>query len=470
MSQKTIKIGTVQIPLDSYVIGGTALLGIRESGKTVAAKGIAEQLLDYGVPIVVFDAIGVWRHLKAAGDGPKAKGYQVVVAGGAQPDLTLNPNTAEQIVRAAIKENIPLVIDLYDAKLSKADWRKIVQRCFRVLLYENEGLRHVFLEETAEYAPQKVMDGETYAEVEKFVRMGGNRSLGITLINQRAQEINKAILDLCENVVLMRQRGANAIANLQKWTERLDPETSKRIALDMPNMKAGECWVFTSETDTAEFTKTTLPNSFHPDRRKPQALEGRTIADTKQFVSRMEADLQQLIEEKKANDPAELKKRIRELEKQLQNNVQPIDHAIALAEETAEATAPLVRRIDALESGLADAFKEAEGFYDELKEFANRIASHVNRLRFYESLVDQSYKTITPKVKSVEAIGKPSAEASGSKRVPMAEAGASSSNGELGKGERAILTVLAQYPHGQNRNPSSPDSSSGAFGRRSQVS
>ena len=38
---KEITIGSVGIPLDSYVVGGTALLGIRESGKTYAAKGIA---------------------------------------------------------------------------------------------------------------------------------------------------------------------------------------------------------------------------------------------------------------------------------------------------------------------------------------------------------------------------------------------------------------------------------------------
>ncbi|HUQ52255.1 MAG TPA: hypothetical protein VM692_08525 [Gammaproteobacteria bacterium] len=62
-----------------------------------------------------------------------------------------------------------------------------MQTCFRTLLYENEGMRHIFLEEAAEYCPQKVQDGETDAEVEKLVRMGGNASLAITLINQRAR-------------------------------------------------------------------------------------------------------------------------------------------------------------------------------------------------------------------------------------------------------------------------------------------
>lgn len=468
MKEKSIKIGAVSIPLDSYVIGGTALLGIRESGKTVAAKGIAEQLLEHGVPIVVFDAIGVWRYLKTAGDGANAKGYQVVVAGGKEPDLTLNPNTAEQIVRAAIKENIPLVIDLYDQHLSKADWRRIVQKCFRVLLYENEGLRHVFLEETAEYAPQKVLDGETYAEVEKFVRMGGNRSLGITLINQRAQEVNKAILDLCENVVLFRQRGAKAIENLQKWTERLDPITSKRIASDMPNMKAGECWVFTSESDAPIFTKTTLPNSFHPDRRKPEAVAGRKIADTKQFVQRMESDLLQLIEEKKANDPKELKKQIAELQKQL---AAKMPTAVPDQEAIEKATTPLVRRIDQLELVISESKGMAESLGSVAMDFQDNLLSLTQSCQGLATILRIENMaicdTIPNKHKSVEVIGKPAAAASGSKRVPMTEAGASF-NGELGKGERAILTVLAQYPHGKNRRAlgtlSGYSSSGGSFG------
>lgn len=310
-----INIGTVRIPLDAYAVGGTAILGIRESGKTYTAKGIAEQLLEYRVPIVVFDAIGVWRYIKVPNLAKvNGKGFKVVVAGGKEPDLPLTPENAAEIVRAAIKENIPLVIDLYDKNLSKADWRRIVQTCFRTLLYENAGLRHIFLEEAAEYAPQKVMDGQTYAEVEKVVRMGGNASLGITLINQRSQEVNKAVLDLCENIVLMRQRGPHAIDALQKWTDKLDPDMTKEIIKRMPQMKQGECVIFTGDTEHAQQTKSLPIRSFHPDRRDPGATVVGTSTDTADFVARMTGELAALVEEQKENDPKVLKARIRELQ------------------------------------------------------------------------------------------------------------------------------------------------------------
>src|SRR5438128_12019677 len=61
---KSIHIGNVTVPIVDYAVGASAVLGIRDSGKTVTSKGIAEQLLDNGVPIIVFDAVGKWRWMK----------------------------------------------------------------------------------------------------------------------------------------------------------------------------------------------------------------------------------------------------------------------------------------------------------------------------------------------------------------------------------------------------------------------
>lgn len=318
MPPSTIHIGNVTLPLADFCVARTGILGITRSGKTYAAKGIAEQLMDAGIPILVFDAIGVWRHLKTPGDGAGAKGYPVVVAGGESPDLPLNPHSAAEIVRAAMRENVSLVIDLYDAKLSKADWRRIVASCFRTLLYENKTVRHIFLEEAAEYCPQKIMDGEVYAEVEKLARMGGNKGLGLTLINQRAQELNKAVLELCDNLVLMRQRGSHAIDSLEKWLDRASPDTAKEVAKSLSAMVQGDAWVWTEAADKPVRTRTLPIKSFHPDRRSTGNIEAkRPSVDAGKFVARLSGELSKVIEEARANDPAELKRRIAGLEKQL---------------------------------------------------------------------------------------------------------------------------------------------------------
>ncbi len=73
---KTVNIGKVTVPLVDYAVGASAVLGIRDSGKTVTSKGIAEQLLDNNVPIIVFDAVGKWRWLKVRGPHADGKGYK----------------------------------------------------------------------------------------------------------------------------------------------------------------------------------------------------------------------------------------------------------------------------------------------------------------------------------------------------------------------------------------------------------
>jgi hypothetical protein len=453
---KVIRIGDVSIPLDDYATSGSAVLGIKESGKTVLTKGIAEQLLDFGIPPVIFDAIGVWRHLKTAGEGTRGKGFKVVVAGGKEPDVPLTTGSAAEIVRAAIRENIPLVIDLYDKHLSKADWRRIVQTCFRTLLYENVGVRHIFLEETPEYAPQKVIDGETYAEVEKLVRMGGNASLGITLISQRAQEVNKSVLDLCENVILMRQRGAHAIDNLEKFMDRLAPEQSRGIAKKMPNMKAGECYVFTGTNELAQYTRSEMCRSFHPDRRKPVAIDTtkRTVV-TSDFVTRLSADLAKVIEETKANDPKALRARIAELERGLKSSNDANagaghdeDRAYARGKADGEnhgyergcaaAAASFEKRLTAV----ADACTEAAAAL-------KRVTDGVESVRHYAEVA----RTEQPKTAAVDSNARSIRTPTTPRRAPAAGNGTGKvGGGSLPPGERATLGACIQYPDGLERS------------------
>lgn len=451
--KKFIHVGNATIPIVDYAISGTAILGIRDSGKTYAAKGIVEQLLDADVPPIIVDPIGRWRYLKMAGDDSKhPKGYKIVVAGGEQPDLPLTVQSVAEIVRAAIRENIPLVLDLYDRNLSKADWRRIVQIVFRTLMYENKGVRHIVMEEAAEFVPQKVMDGETYAEVEKVVRMGGNVSLGVTLINQRAQEVNKAVLDLCVNVLLLKQRGAHAIDSLEKQIEKLSPDQVAEVIRSLPKLGAGDGWLFTPDREEPRRIQTGPIRSFHPDRRRPQlsarAVQARTT-DTEDFVSRLAGVLEEVIAETKANDPAQLRRRIAELEKQLK----------APAKAAAPAPAVDVKAIaeKSFREGRALATRECRaGFRELLKGLRVQVNDAVSKTGERMALIEPSDKQV-----SIPAEFFKMEERKGPKRaevVPHAngkttiEWGSASAPGAaLSKGEATILQALITLPGATSR-------------------
>ena len=282
-----------KISIDSieYASQGNAILGIRNSGKSYTATFIAERLMDDNIPFIAFDPIGIWKYLKV---GVKGKGYPVVVAGDGG-DLPLTPSGAVDIVRAAMKENVSLVIDLYSMSLSKADWRQIVEKCIRLLLYENKshGLRHIFIEEAAEFCPQRVPpeQGKVYAEIEKLARMGGNASLGYTLINQRAEEVNKAVLELCDCLFLHRQKGRHSLTALGKWLDIADTSNSKEIINSLPSLEQGECWVWLQGSHAP--VKILIPEktTVHPDRKNPLKITSGIAVDVSKFVDKMNKSL-----------------------------------------------------------------------------------------------------------------------------------------------------------------------------------
>lgn len=281
--------------IDEYAISGNAILGIRDSGKTYAGCEAAEELFDAGIPSICIDPIGKWHSLRVPGAG---KGYPFVVAGGRHGDLPLNRKNAGELVRGAMAGGISLVVDLFSRDMTKADWRYIVQQVMEILLYENEdfGMRHVFIEEAGEFVPQRVMDGAVFSAVEKVVRMGGNSKLGCTLIHQRPADLNKSVLDLCANVVLLRQKGKTTLTDLNKWFALIAEDQAKEIGASLPKLKSGDGWAFIHDLPHPKRFQVPRRNSKHPDRREAARQDGKAAAPraavpATKFVEAMKAKL-----------------------------------------------------------------------------------------------------------------------------------------------------------------------------------
>lgn len=289
---KTI-LGIKKFDILEYAISGNAILGIRDSGKTYAGCEAAEELFDAQIPSICIDPIGKWHSLRVPGKG---KGYPFVVAGGRFGDLPLTRKNCGDLVRGAMADGISLVIDLFSRDMTKTDWRYIVQQTMEILLFENEdfGLRHVFIEEAGEFVPQIVKDGATFSAVEKVVRMGGNSKLGCTLIHQRPADINKSVLELCANIVLLRQQGKNTITDLKKWFVLVAPDKAAEIGASLPDLRSGDGWAFIHDLPDPIRFKVPPRNSKHPDRRESSAKAAgkpRAAVPATEFVEAMKAKL-----------------------------------------------------------------------------------------------------------------------------------------------------------------------------------
>lgn len=260
------------IPVSQFASQANAVLGTRDSGKTYTAMKSAEELMLNNIPITVLDPVGVWKNLRIGVNGNK--GFPVIVAGGDKTaDIILTADNAEDIMRAAMKSGISIVFDFFSPSLSSKNiWKKIVLSVMNVLFYENKsyGLRHIYLEEAAEFVPQMIRPetATVYDAVERMARMGRNSSLGMTIINQRAQQVNKAVLELCSLTFIHKQLGKNALESIKKWLEYLghsEPGTTGKIMSRLPSLQRGECVIIDSNSkDWWSVVNVSAKRTFHP--------------------------------------------------------------------------------------------------------------------------------------------------------------------------------------------------------------
>src|SRR5260221_11937652 len=86
-------------------------LGKTGAGKSSAMRFLVEGLLDDGRPITIIDPKGDWWGIKSAADG-KRPGYPVVIFGGEQPDVPINPHPGPAVAGLGATGNRPSLIDL----------------------------------------------------------------------------------------------------------------------------------------------------------------------------------------------------------------------------------------------------------------------------------------------------------------------------------------------------------------------
>jgi len=227
-----------------------AFLAKRGAGKTYCAADLAEEMLKAKIPIVVVDGIGCWWGLRVGknGEGP---GLPIVVFGGEHGDLPLVPEKAKSIAKAIVEANISAVLDL--SALSKRQSRLIVTDFLDELYRLNRVERHVFIEETDMYAPQRTIGPEMatcLGSVDNFVRRGGNHNLGCTMITQRSAVLNKDILTQSDCLVVLRTLAPQDKKAIQAWVEEQTDEDRRKLAQwydSLKELKNGEAWVWHPE-------------------------------------------------------------------------------------------------------------------------------------------------------------------------------------------------------------------------------
>ncbi|MDA8320423.1 MAG: hypothetical protein M0030_11530 [Actinomycetota bacterium] len=408
----------------SAITQSIALLAVRRAGKSSAAAVMAEEMYAAGLPWVAIDPKGDWWGLRSSGDGT-GPGLPVPIFGGLHGDVPLTPESGHLIADLIADDNLTCILDVSEFGSKSAQMRFLTDLAEG--LFRRHGRdpqpRHLFLEEADDFVPQTVRANQArcVGAWTKLVKQGGSRGLGVTLISQRSAVVNKDALTQVETLIALRTTSPQDRKAISEWVSYHD--VARELVDSLPGLDDGEAWVCSPHwlarhgqpaIRRIRFRqRSTFDSGATPTVE--QARRPATLADidTTVIARRMDA----AADKAAGNDPALLRREIASLQRQL-----------------AEAASRPAERVEV--PVLAP-------------ETVAMLGQAITTLRDITSQIEAVLGRSAPAPARPEPAPQPQrpAPAPAPRREPSPAAGGR----RPGRAERAILTVLAQFPAGRSR-------------------
>lgn len=212
------------LPVESSASMTAAILAKKTSGKTYLAMVMVEEFMASAamqVPVVVLDPMGVWYGLRSTADGLPST-FKFLILGGPHGDL---PITAKDGVCVADVVNavrpVSVVIDMSD--LAPFEQHELAadfgERFFAT---SPRSPLHIVVDEADEFAPQRLNRGSRHHKrcldaMDRLVRRGRNKGIGMTMITQRSAVISKNLLSQVDCLWLLCMVEPNDLKAVDDW-------------------------------------------------------------------------------------------------------------------------------------------------------------------------------------------------------------------------------------------------------------
>lgn len=453
-SANALKIGRgFALPLD-MVTEATAIVATRGAGKSSTGAVYVEEAIAAHVQTAVLDWTGVFWGLRSnkTGDGP---GLPIYVFGGAHGDLPLEATAGHLMADLVVDSGNSFVFDLSD--LGKEAKRRFCAE-FLDRLYDRKGRARttllLLIDEAHELAPQTPRGGFKgwsallMGAIESVVSLGRSRGLGVILITQRTQALNKSVLDLVEQMLVMRMLSPRSVKAVREWIEIKDEKDEAGVIPSLPDLPTGTAWVWAPLRGILQKVQIRRIRTFD-SYRHPKA--GETLVEP---TVRRELDLAALgaqiaatVEKAKADDPAELRKRIRELEQERDSapaQVERVEVPVTVERIVEVPVVPEELR-DLIERVVASAQETAQKYLSEVRETVAKLdlATAARVAKSVEEAEVEAGAAASPV--GVAAPPRPGDDGRRRERGIEPPASSPTSNGELGVAARSLLETLARH-------------------------
>jgi hypothetical protein len=414
---------TLSLPKE-IVTEGIAFLGRRRSGKSYAATKLAELMHGIHAQFIAMDPVGIWYGLRLGADG-KSPGLDIPILGGLHGDVPIEPTSGKLIADLVVDETLSAVIDVSQFE-SDADRVRFAQDFAARLFFRKKSspsALHMFLEEAQEWVPQNPQKNETIMlhGYQRLVRLGGNYGIGMSLISQRPQDVNKKALNQVECVFAFQLTGPQERDAVEYWIH--EKGITDDLDAILPKLKQGHAHVWSPvllnvsrEVHIAK--KETFAAGSTP---KVGAKIGRSTNLEPLEIEALKQKMASTIQKAKAEDPRELRRRIAELEAELRKKgAAVIDSA-------------------AIERARSEGERAAEArCRSQIEQLRKTIDSAARVLGAAPAVVTEPAKKALP-------TPRPSAAPVKVRTLQVSQNGHSS----ISAGQRKILSALAQYPDGR---------------------
>jgi uncharacterized protein len=402
-----------------------------------------------------------WWGIKLAADG-KSAGYPVVIFGGEHADIPITEHAGAHVAELFATGNRPCLIDLGGWMVGARTrfWIEFASTLFK----HTKGQRWLAVDEIHNFAPKgKVFDadaGKALHWTNRLASEGLGKGVALIFASQRPQKVHNDTLTSAETLIAMRVLHPSDRGAVAEWIKGCGDSEGSEVLQSLAQMDRGEGWVWSPEIGFGP-KRVKFPMFSTYDSFRPQ-----TLADTKRLKGWAEVDLddvrQQLagvVEQAKQDDPRELRKQIAELRKELAAKrsipdsketitERPVltdadrkliaDHETAIREFHHAILHPV---IDACVKKLeADLRHKLQPLVDRLQS----VRFQVVRDKVAAAAEHPAHKISRP----LRATANPPVV----RQLAKHERSVSSDNGDLGKGERKVLTAIAQYPEGVSRD------------------
>lgn len=425
-----LRLGDGLVLPETFATEGVVAVGMRGSGKSNTLVRWAEVLYEAGIPWVAIDPKGDWGGIRSSADGTQP-GLAVPVFGGLEQSFPLTETLGEAIADLLVDHNMSAVMDV--SRLSVAGRARFLTDFCKRLMDRHQlepHVRCVILEEAHRYIPQQVnRDTARVKEAAAAILLEGRAfGLGCWAATQRPARLHKDVLEEVGTAVLHRIGAAasNDLRTIAGWVKHED--LSDEIVPSLTRLASGEAWILAPSTlgiaRRVKIDRRTTWDSGSTPLVGAGSRPSLTLADVD--AAAIKEALAETIERVKADDPKELRRRIAQLEREL-------------AEARATVPEPLIEEVEVpvlSTDVIAELQQVMKPTVDQLAAISQRLASAAE-----EHARAPGWRPPAP---AGPAERRPSPPRRRSGPEPSGDA-------KLGKAERAILTVLAQHPHGRTR-------------------